>query len=154
MRLIRSRHILLGAAAFLCGLIATAVLLRRPMEALTPERLAEARRQWHEADIHDYDLICETSQGTYGVTVRDDIVVGLTLNGHETDSAQPGLYSVPGLFRTLEMELDLPAMSPPGAQILERVRFHPQVGYLESYIRSGGPGSGLVIELTQFKHVP
>lgn len=149
------RYILLAAGAFALGLVGALLVLREPMEPLTEESLAAARQRWADAGIGSYDLEYRTVGGTYSLQVRDGIVTELLLNGGPTTTADPGAYSMDGLFRTLAMDLENAADQPAGAApALLRVRFHPTQGYIERYLRSGGVGGrGAVIEDVQLTPV-
>jgi len=79
-----------------------------------------------------------------------------TVDGRPPTTTDLNAYSVDGLFDTLEQELDN-LTDPAGpftgqaGTVMMRVRFNPEFGYVERYLRSsGGHGRGASIELLEF----
>lgn len=156
----RRKFLWVGAAGFLLGSIAAVFLLREPAETLTPSLLASAQQRWREAGIHNYEMRYRMHGSEYRISVRDGLVLRATVNGVDAITSDVGAFSVEGLFRTLEQELEnlSDTAGPFGSQaksVLMRARFHPRLGYLERYVRSGGGhGRGVAIELVEFCTVP
>lgn len=144
------------AAAFVVGLALAFLWLRQPTQPFTRERFETARERWREAGIDSYHLRYRMNASIYGVTVRDRIVTEVTVDGRAPHGGNRRLYSMDGLFETLQLELDnlTDPGGPFGAQadsVIARVHFHPTLGYIERYLRtSGGAGSGAAIELLEF----
>jgi len=156
MKIVSSRHLLIMFGAFAVGLIAAFFWVRIPMTALTPECLAAARAKWDRAGIQSYDASYLMHGSAYDVKVRDGIVMEVLVDGRPATSADVRSYSMPGLFDLLELELE--NMSDPNGPfrfgldtVVARVRFHPEYGYVERYLRSGGgQHRGASVELTAF----
>src|SRR5262245_4057028 len=95
------------------GVIAAAILavpyLPGRTDPVTREALAQARALWEQAGIINYDLDLETwgvQSGRYHVQVRDGRLVQITRNGTAADPAEGDYWTVDGLFRVIEEELD------------------------------------------------
>ncbi len=117
-------------------------------EDVTTRSLREARQLWNRANIQDYNLEWTVSgprQGHYLVYVRGGRVEavqsilpdGRTIEAHPGD---PRYYSVDGLFRTIEEELDQaedphPFGQPEGADVLLKFTTDPKLGYPRNYQR-------------------
>ena len=129
---------LLAAALAAVVLVAVVALLPGGSEPLTAARLETARQRWRAAGIRNYEMELETSgaqTGRYVVRVKDGSVVSLARDGHVENPSEKELWSVDGLFRTLERELGN-AEHPekiygvaPGTQVLLRMRSDPRLGY-------------------------
>lgn len=137
------KNVLIAFGAFGAGLIVAIVATRDPLDALTPELLSAARDRWQSAAIDDYDLRYAMHGSDYDVQVRGGIVTDATVDGQPPRNANLGDLSMDGLLRVVQMECDaLTDQSGPfasGSQgVIARVRFHPELGYLERYLRSGG----------------
>ena len=152
-------HLIMAAAAFLVGLVATILIVREPMMPLTDESLRLARARWQAARIEDYDLHFRMHSSVYEIQVRRDTVVKANVNGLAPRGADVQAYSVEGLFDTLELELEN-LRDPHGpftgreAAVIARVRFNNELGYVERYLRSsGGYGRGAAIEIIDFQRV-
>ena len=112
-------------------------------EPMTRERLAAAQRLWRQADISNYDLdfdLTGDQTGRYHVEVRGGDVTSITWNGRPTDSHAASYYTVDGIFRTMEEDLDLvedPTNQafPPGSQVWLRMSSQPKLGYPIRYVR-------------------
>jgi hypothetical protein len=175
MLTMRGRTLWIAGVAVPTGLVAALLVLREPMEPLTTARLEEAERQWSAAGIRDYEARYLMHDSEYRVVVRDGIVGELTLGGAPATTAQRGAYSMDGLFELLHLELEMfapqerdPGTDPgvaPGAggrgsagpalpAVLLRVRFHPDLGYIERYLRAGATaGRDVTIELHSFRRL-
>lgn len=142
------------AAGFLVGLATALWWIRQPTDPLSREMLSEARSRWFLADIRSYDARYRMHGSVYAVAVRDGIVERLTVDGREPTAVDPASYSIPGLFHTLEMELDqaerLPLAESERA-LKYRARFHRELGYPERYVRGVTPlGKTTSIEMLEF----
>lgn len=149
-------HFALASAAFVLAVGVTIFVVREPMEALATEALQEARRRWREAGVTDYRLRYRMHGSVYDIGVRGGIVTEATVNGQVPRTANLSVYTVEGLFDTLELELD--NLSDPRGPftgsahtVLMRVRFNAKLGFVERYLRSSsGRGRGVSIEMIDF----
>ncbi len=147
------RNLLLATVGFAGGLIGALWMMREPMEPLTEAALAAARKRWQAAGLRDYDLHYRMQGDDFDVKVRGGIVTEVLRNGRPTRTQNARLYGVDGLFDILAEDLDnLHNPSGPFARrgnvVVMRVRFHPELGYVERYLRStGGVGRGASIEV-------
>jgi len=150
-------YALLACGAFGVGVVGALLVLREPTERLTADALAQAEARWRSGQIQDYDLRYQMHGSAYAVRVRGNIVTELEVNGQPARTGNAGDYSVTGLFKLLELELEnLDDPRGPFAgrrdSVLMRVRFHPTRGYVERYLRSsGGYGKNVAIELISFE---
>ena len=150
-------NLALAALAFSVVTIGAFLITRERTEPLTEAALAEAGKRWRAAGISDYRIRYEMHGSLYDVTVRDGIVTDATVNDGPLRSADPGAYSIEGLFRTIELELENlnDPRGPFAARahtMVMRVRFNSDLGYVERYLRSsGGMGRGASIVLTTFE---
>ena len=101
---------------------------------LTLESLNSARAHWRQQEISEYDFEYDMNGNECVVTVRDGIVKSLLVNGSEGNSSQLRFFSVDGLFDTLEMDLEA-ASTVQASTSLMRVRFNPEFGFVERYVR-------------------
>lgn len=152
----KRRHALIAMAAFAGGLVIGLLLIREPMAPLTAENLAAARRRWHATGITTYSIRYKLNADLYEVVVEDRIVSSARVNGQPPTSTDWRSFTVEGLFRVLEMELEN-ITAPGGAMaaqknaILARVRFHHGLGYVQRYLRgSGGMGRPASIQVLEF----
>jgi hypothetical protein len=150
----RQRTIAVGAfGAGVLGVVVAIFILRDPLTPLTRENLDAAREKWQSANVSTYHHRYEMSGGVYDVHVDNGDVRRLLLNGQPTTSNKPNLYSVDGLFDILDEELrnaaktkERGAVGTPGVDrsksaggaILLYVRFHPELGYVERFLRVVG----------------
>lgn len=150
----RAKRIWICSIILALGLVVGAfVLLREAMVPLNREILDEARDKWERAEIDDYEMVFTMADGEYAVRVHAGRITSLTRDGQSTTTHRPMDFTVDGLFDTLERELeaiDDPA-SPLGGDArttLLRVRFNPEFGYVERYVRVvGGTGRSNTIVL-------
>jgi len=132
------------------GLAATIGLTRWLMPKddtvpLTAENLEQAQRLWQARGPRSYDLdlaIGGIRAGTVHVEVRQGQVTAMSRDGHSPSQRRTwDAWTVPGQFDTLETELADMAhpergfAAPPGAQVVERVRFDPELGFPRRYVR-------------------
>ena len=157
----RVRAILAGAAGLLGLVIMVWWIVSHRTEPVTRERLARARASWDAAGITSYDLRFRTSgarNGTYHVEVRDGQAVRIILDGRLANPAEKDFYTVEGLFRTIEEELELfenpPENAvPAGTQVWLRMRCDPHLGYPVRFIRQV-PGANLGEQIHVLSVVP
>lgn len=136
--------------------VAAIIYLRRPMVRLNTENLQAARRQWSANGVQNYDMSFSMAGSTYTVRVRDGRIADLRSADTKISTNRPADYTIDGIFDILEMELD--ALSSPRnpfggdeSTTFLRVRFHPQLGYVEGYLRAvGGTGRSYGIEVIDF----
>lgn len=147
-RLLRTVLAILLGAGLALALTAVVVLVfvrRETLEPLTPENLAAARARWHAHGPANYDLdlsITGRRSGTVKVEVRNHEVTRLVRDGVEPKQRRTwSAWSIPGQLDTLATELaavknpEQGFGAPPGARVIERVRFDPQLGYPVHYER-------------------
>lgn len=148
-----------AAVAFVIGLTAFFFHIREPTEHLTIELLSSARQRWRMAKIADYDLRYRMHGSEYAVLCRDGSVAEARVDGSPAMSRDLSNYSVEGLFDILELDLENLA-DPNGPfgrtaqQVIVRVRFNREFGYIERYLRSAGMVRGATIELISFQSGP
>jgi hypothetical protein len=146
--------ILVGSV--LIVLLAVAAILRftvaRKLPVLTPARLQAAEERWHTNGPADYNMdvnIKGNRPGTVQVEVRKRVVTKMVRDG-QTPSQQRtwDVWSVPGMFDTLEREIEL-AEDPEremqaerGTKLWLKAEFDPDYGYPARFHRAvfgGGP---------------
>jgi hypothetical protein len=154
-RMQRKTRVTIAAVAFVLGLGAALLYLREPTVSLTAEALAQARRTWKEGGIRSYHLKYRMHGTLYEVDVQDDLVTDISVDGRTLSIAQPGAYSVNGLFDVLELEIEnLNEASRQGGQTavngLARVRFNSTLGYPERFVRGGRGVGNATLEMIQF----
>ncbi|MCH8147639.1 MAG: hypothetical protein IH987_06530 [Planctomycetes bacterium] len=145
--------------AFVIGLTAFVFVLREPTEQLTIESLASAQQRWRLAKIADYDFQYRMHGSEYAVRCRGGAVIEAKVNGKPAMSQDLSNYGVEGLFDILELDLENLGdpngpFGGPAQQVIVRVRFHGEFGYIERYIRSGGRVRAGAIELISFRSGP
>lgn len=150
-------NLALALSTFIITAVVMLFIARESTEPLTTEALRSAMQRWQAGDVSDYRIRYEMHGSLYDVNVQDGIVMTATADGKPIRSAEPGAYSVDGLFQTLELELENRS-DPRGAfarqatTIAMRVRFNEKLGYIERYLRSsGGMGRGASIVLLEFQ---
>jgi hypothetical protein len=149
-RLATARRVLAYGLAVLFGplvlLVAWAVVSRaRSLPPLERADFDAARQRWSQAAPTDYDLevVVEGRQpATYRVEVRGGEVQVALRNGLPlTQPRTMGTWSVPGMFGTIEIDLENversaeDASPTPDAKLLLRARFDGQYGYPARYHR-------------------
>lgn len=148
--------VLLASGAFLAGLVLALLVFREPMEPLSAAALRDARLRWTNAGVTSYEIVYRMNGAEYAIDVRDGVVLRASVGGQRPSSQDWQLYSVEGLFDTLEQELDIPRSAggsvSPAQPLVMRVRFHAELGYPQRYLRSGsGAVRGATIEVTRFE---
>jgi Family of unknown function (DUF6174) len=118
-------------------------------QEVTPESVQAAKQLWARAGIRDYDLdwsVTGPNNAHYLVTVRDGQVRTIEMIGRDGGKsalhpAETSLYSVDGLFRTLEEELavcsksETPFGQPKGSKVVMRFQPDGKQGYPHWYHR-------------------
>ncbi|SRR5579883_1362527 len=116
---------------------------------VTPEAVQAAKQLWARAGIRDYDLdwsVTGPNNAHYLVTVRGGQVVKIELirpDGSKSQArpAETRMYSVDGLFRTIDEELavcskaERPFGQPKGTKVVLRFRPDAKLGYPRWYRR-------------------
>lgn len=152
-------NFVLAASTFAVAAAVMLLMARVPTEPLTTEVLRAARQRWRTAPVANYRIHFEMHGSVYDVKVRGGIVETATADGNPIRSADPGAYSVVGLFETLELELENRSdpRGPFAGQaetMVMRVRFNKELGYVERYLRSsGGMGRGASIVMLEFERI-
>jgi hypothetical protein len=136
------------------GLVAALILavpyLPGRTHPVTRERLDRARALWLQAQVKNYDMDLETrgaQSGRYHVEVRDGQLTGITRDGIAADPADGEYWTVDGLFRVSEEELDAaeqPESAAFGArsQVWLRARYDARLGFPIRFVREVKPASG------------
>lgn len=145
--------------ALLLGLLAIALMLAvvyfvfaQRLPELTPERLAEAQAKWAQAGPANYTMDIELGGARPGIVhieVENGEPIAMTRDGNTPKQQRTwGVWSVPGMFETIERELELAEDpihemdAPQGTQLWLRCQFNPQYGYPQIFhraVRGGGP---------------
>lgn len=135
-------------------------------EPLDATKLDAAEALWNKAGPADYDLqwqsINARNQAVYRVYVRQGEVRAVRLVQPDGKAialkpAEPGFYSVPGLFRTIREELaqsrqPKPFGQPPGTTVLLSVKTDPTLGYPMFYRRDIiGVDQRMGMDVTRFE---
>ena len=131
------------------ALLQTFVVQRIP--ELSEARLENAEDLWQRAGPASYDMDLEirgAQPGRVHIEIRNREVTAMTRDGRTPPPRTWDVWSVPGLFDTLERELVL-AEDPvhemdaaAGTQLRLRCDFDPQYGYprqYHRYVSGGGP---------------
>lgn len=143
--------VLLGVAL---GAATLLLLLREEGETLTEAGLREARERWEAADVSDYDLAISVrgaQSGDHAVRVRGGVVVSMTTGGEEVPERVRPYWSVDGLFRFLEEELENARRADEPSQYVLEAAFDGELGYPRRFLRHVlGGGQGIEWEVTDF----
>jgi hypothetical protein len=130
-----------GIAAIVVIALGTILVLRRDaVPELTPTAFEAAEARWGAAGCANYTIETQVrgmQPATYRVEVRDGAVVSATRNGNPLrDRRTLGTWSVPGMFGTIESDLQTNAEADPGQSPLQlRAEFHPTYGFPQRYVR-------------------
>ena len=130
---------------------------------LTPDVLRTAQTQWEKSGPASYRMVVETSgdrmeKSKYEVTVNAKTVVKLVRNGTPLQpEAGDNSYTVEGLFRTMDQEIDLKGKpqllgAPPGYSSYPMASFDRATGRLLRFQRSvGGTKNNIEINVREFE---
>lgn len=133
------------------------------LSELTPEALSAAQAQWKKSGPASYRMVVETSgdrmeKSRFEVTVNAKAVVNLERNGIALQPEAGGnSYTVEGLFRTLDQEIDLKGKpqllgAPPGFSSYPMASFDGATGRLLRFQRSvGGTKNNIEIIVREFE---
>lgn len=131
------------AVVCLAALVIGALLVwgfRQPrLPEVTAERLAEARQRWRAGGVADYDVeiaVTGRQAAVYAIEVRGGEVRAARRNGEAlTGRRTLGTWSVPGMFDTLELDVESQARvaagkaGPDSPWVDLRAEFEPRWGY-------------------------
>jgi hypothetical protein len=148
------------ALAIGCVLLALQFFVAERLPALNEHALEAAMARWSEHAPADYDMDIElrgAQPGKIHVEVRNGEVTSETRDGRDPGRSTWGTWSVPGMFDTLERDIQIAA--DPQAEIQAaagttwrlRCEFDPRLGYPTRYHRmvTGGPEVYWIV--TQFQ---
>lgn len=129
---------------------------------LTQDRFDSALRQWSAAAPASYEIAVEVSgnqPARYRVVVRNGEVESAERNGAPLSGARTlGTWSVPGMFRTIEIDLDEQARAAADGNQGELIlwsEFDPQYGYPARYRREQwGNNQKAAWQVTSFQTLP
>jgi hypothetical protein len=154
-----------GLLIAVLGLVSVLVVLRvfvaQRIPELTEASLTEAEDRWDRAAVASYEMdikIGGAQPGQVHIEVRNDEVIAMTRDNRFPPQRTWDVWSVPGMFETLERELEL-AQDPVhemqaavGTQLRLRCEFDPQLGYPRRYHRYITPGGPEVFwQVTRFQ---
>lgn len=138
------------AFAVVALLLAVEFFVVERIPLLTAKELDLAKKLWNEHGPVDYDMSIElrgVRPGKVEISVRHRVVVAETRDGREPPEHTWDTWSVPGMFDTLEKDLDIAEnpeqaiQAPPGTKWQLFCEFDPELGIPRRYHRlaSGGP---------------
>lgn len=159
---------LLGAACGLAALLSFPVLRNwGRLPVLTPERFQEARMLWQRAGPSNYDLTVKVAgrrAATYHTQVRDGAVAVSTHNGQPIRPRSRDTWSVPGMFATMQSDVDNLVRHQQGTadastpQVHLRALFDPDCGlplrYHRTELRRWGNNQEVSWEVVSFEVGP
>jgi hypothetical protein len=138
-------------------------------QEVTPEAVRAVKQLWTRAGIRDYDLdwsVTGPNNARYLVAVRDGQVSKVELirpDGSKAAArtAETRMYSVDGLFRTIEDELavcskaERPFGQPKGTKVVMRFQPDEKLGYPHWYHRDVlGSSASISIDVNALTPVP
>lgn len=153
------RNVVVSVLALVAGLLLGIWWMREPTVPLTAGVLDEARDRWNRHGPSSYRLRYKMNRDSYDVVVQDGIVIEATVNQQRPRTDNLRAYSMDGLFDLLLLELEaigdpMGPFSGRAETFLARVRFHPEDGHVERYIRnSAGVAIGAQIQVLQFERL-
>lgn len=153
------------ALALVAAGITLWLLYRGEGDPLTREGLAEARARWKSAGVTDYDIEIEVSggqQATHVLSVRGGKVTRMTTNGVAPPERIWPVWTVEGMFDTLETELrnaaapKVPYGVDDPADVVLEVAFDQRYGFPRRFFRHvlGSPHGGIEWNVTRFEPRP
>jgi hypothetical protein len=136
--------------AIVALLLAVEFFVVERIPPMTQADVDRAKKLWLERGPTDYDMSIElrgAQPGKVEVSVRHRVVAAETRNGRVPPEHTWDTWSVPGMFDTLEKDLDIAEnpeqtiQAPPGAKWQLFCEFDPDLGIPRRYHRlaSGGP---------------
>jgi hypothetical protein len=138
-------------------------------QVATPEAVRAAKQLWERAGIRDYDLdwsVTGANNAHYLVTVRGGEVRKVEMVGRDgrkspSNSHETSLFSVDGLFHTIDEELavcgksEMPFGQPKGTKVVMRFQPDNKLGYPHWYQRDVlGSSASMAIEVNALIPVP
>lgn len=133
----------------LIGFLLWAASQRDPTPRLEQSLFDDARARWQQAGIKDYtiEIKVEGSQpATYQVWVENGIAVRATRNQNPlTQRRTFETWSVPGMFGTIDRDLQQNKRTPGEQRLVLRAQFDPQNGVPLRYNRLAYQGGGDVL---------
>jgi hypothetical protein len=129
-----------GVAALISvGTFAVLQLRKDAIPALDPQQFEAARLRWQSNGLADYDIetvVAGPQSATYSVSVRNGTVTQALREGSPlTQPRTMGTWSVPGMFRTIEIDLENIAEHPDSTQLILRAEFDSLNGLPRQYQR-------------------
>lgn len=110
------------------------------LPGFTRKEFDEGWSQWQSVAPADYRIktVVEGRQpAEYEVVVREGRIVKATRNGQPlTQQRTMGTWSVPGMFDTIELDLDTTEETQPRLQLTLRGEFDEQWGFPRRYLRN------------------
>jgi hypothetical protein len=153
-RFLRPRFLLLVAGGVAVVLIAVVVLLQtfvaQRIPELTMERLQKAQELWESVGPAAYDMDVEirgAQPGLVQIEVRDGEVAAMMRDGRSPPMRTWDVWTVTGMFDTLERELELAEdpehemQASAGVQLQLRCEFDPKFGFPRRYHRFATGGA-------------
>lgn len=137
-----------------------------PTPEITGESFTAARQRWRAADVDDYDIEIEVTNGgkleRYEVVVRDGTAETATRNGAPlTNRRTFETWSVPGMFGTVDSDwqhIDKRLSGKADASTLQltvRTEFDSEYGYPKKYRRiEWGSAREVSWKVTRFERQP
>jgi hypothetical protein len=138
-------------------------------QVATPEAVQAAKQLWERAGIRDYDLdwsVTGANNAHYFVTVRGGEVRKVEMVGRDgrkspSNSHETSLFSVDGLFHTIDEELavcsksEMPFGQPKGTKVVMRFQPDDKLGYPHWYHRDVlGSSASMAIEVSALIPAP
>lgn len=153
------------AFALVASIVTLVLVFRKEGDLLTPELLDAARTRWQERGPKDYDLEIVTSgarEARHVVEVRAGKVVRQTTDGAAVPERVRGIWSVPGMFETLRVELSnathpkVPYGIDDPEDVIVRAAFDDEFGYPRRFMRHvlAGRKSSIEWEVVRFAPAP
>jgi hypothetical protein len=148
------------ALAIGCVVLALQFFVAERLPTLDEPALEAAMSRWNEHGPSDYDMDIElrgAQPGKIHVEVRNSEVTAETRDGRDPNRSTWGTWSVPGMFDTLERDIQIAAdpqaeiQAAPGTTWRLRCEFDPRYSYPARYHRmvTGGPEVYWIV--TQFQ---
>jgi hypothetical protein len=146
-----------GALALFCVAAGNIWLAPARLPKIAREHLLAAIEKWGHEEPARYGITVKVSgrqPGLYEVLVDNGVVSSARLNGRELiNQRTSGTWSVPGMFNTIELDLETQSRSDRSPLIL-RGKFDEQYGFPRQYERMEmrtGAHQALSWEVTKFE---
>ncbi len=151
---------ILAGAGVTAMVVTILIVNHKPGEPLTIQRLLEARDRWARSGPAGYDLeviVSGAQQGRHQISVRDRKVVSMTTEGRPVEASVWEHWTVEGMFRFLETELQHAERPEIGfrvkdkSQVVQYADFDSATGYPRHYWRHVmGQAVGIRWEIATF----